>query len=128
MTLQFNFEGEDYVFLKKEIFLYFIVRKSVMHQRCKTELRTYGWTMPSYIILNLSLCCDIYLFCLVLESACLLSKAFYLQVFLLFASLCAWVLLPARLWLCFNAYFIACFCFDSLFMYVFVLCIMYCMF
>jgi hypothetical protein len=36
--------------------------------------------MPSYIILNLSLCCDIYLFCLVLESACLLSRAFYLQV------------------------------------------------
>jgi hypothetical protein len=36
--------------------------------------------MPSYIILNLSLCCDIYLFCLVIESACLLSRAFYLQV------------------------------------------------
>jgi hypothetical protein len=36
--------------------------------------------MHSYIILNLSLCCDIYLFCLVLESACLLSRAFYLQV------------------------------------------------
>ena len=46
----------------------------------KAELRTYGWTMPNYIILNLSLCCDIYLFCLVLESACLLSRAFYLQV------------------------------------------------
>ena len=60
-----------------------------------------------------------------LESACLLSRAFYLQVlFLLFV--CAWVLLPAHLWLCFNAYFIACFCFDCLFMYVFVLCIMYC--
>ena len=36
--------------------------------------------MPSYIILNLSFCCDIYLFCLKLESACLLSRAFYLQV------------------------------------------------
>ena len=46
----------------------------------KAELRTYGWTMSSYIILNLSLCCDIYLFCLVLESAYLLSRAFYLQV------------------------------------------------
>jgi hypothetical protein len=81
--------------------------------------------MPSrYIILNLSLCCDIYLFCLVLEPACLLSRTFYLQIlFLLFV--CAWVLLPARLWLCFNAYFIACFCFDCLLMYVFVLCIMY---
>ena len=43
----------------------------------KAELRSYGWTMPSYIILNLSLCCDIYLICLVLESACLLSRAFY---------------------------------------------------
>ena len=29
----------------------------------KAELQTYGWTMPNYIILNLSLCCDIYLFC-----------------------------------------------------------------
>jgi hypothetical protein len=50
----------------------------------------------------------------------------FASLFLLFV--CVWVLLPAHLWLCFNAYFIACFCFDCLLMYVFVLCIMYCMF
>jgi hypothetical protein len=64
-----------------------ISKKSATHLGAKAELRTYEWTMPSYIILNITLCCDIYLFCLVLESACLLSRAFYLQVTVLFLEI-----------------------------------------